>query len=181
MKTRNYCYQLLIALLATVSCLTARAIPADPTPVQVMQPDGSTLTIKQHGDEFIHHTATTDGYTVLKNATGYYVYAQLDNGLLVPSQHVAHDMTERTASEQALLASTPRHLTSSDMRQAGVQLLARRNSTLRRIGANGHMDYDRFRGLIVLVNFNDQEFSMSNAQGFSIEYQLRQGSHKRAA
>lgn len=58
---------LVLAVLALV-CLVARAVPADPTPVKVTQPDGTTLTISLHGDEFFHFTTTADGYTVLKNA-----------------------------------------------------------------------------------------------------------------
>ena len=63
-----------IFLLLTVMgllALTAAAIPADPTPVKVTQPDGSTVTVRLHGDEFFHITQTIDGYTLVKNAAGY--------------------------------------------------------------------------------------------------------------
>ena len=51
--------------------LAGQAIPADPRPVQVTQPDGTTLTITLHGDEFFHFTTTSDGYTIVKNAAGF--------------------------------------------------------------------------------------------------------------
>ena len=76
----------LLLLSMGLLCLMARAIPADPTPVQVTQPDGTTLTVALHGDEFFHFTTTADGYTVLKNAAGYYTYARLD-GVAVVHQH----------------------------------------------------------------------------------------------
>ena len=62
----------LFLLAAVLLCLTARAIPADPTPNPVTQPDGTTLTLQMHGDEFFHFTTTLDGYTVVKNKAGYY-------------------------------------------------------------------------------------------------------------
>ncbi len=34
-------------------CLAAWAVPADPTPSTVTQPDGSKLTLVLHGDEFM--------------------------------------------------------------------------------------------------------------------------------
>ena len=53
-------------------CLAAWAVPADPTPSTVTQPDGSKLTLVLHGDEFMNYLTTADGYTVVKNKAGYY-------------------------------------------------------------------------------------------------------------
>ena len=86
-------------------CLAARAIPADPTPIVVTQPDGSTLTVTLHGDEFFHYTTTSDGYTVVKNKAGYYTYARLDGGRLVPGDRVARDESRRSAADRAALQS----------------------------------------------------------------------------
>ena len=44
----------LCLLLMGLLCMVARAVPADPTPIVVTQPDGSTLTVVLHGDEFFH-------------------------------------------------------------------------------------------------------------------------------
>lgn len=57
----------LFLLVAGLLCLAARAVPADPTPMQVLQPDGTTLTVQLHGDEFLHFVTTLDGYTVVRN------------------------------------------------------------------------------------------------------------------
>ena len=58
----------IILTLMLLSCICmAKAIPADPTPIRVAQPDGSIVTIQLHGDEWLHFTTTTDGYTVVND------------------------------------------------------------------------------------------------------------------
>ena len=146
-----------IMLLALgLMCLAARAVPADPTPMQVSQPDGSTLTVVLHGDEFFNYLTTADGYTVVMNEAGFYTYARLEGNRLVAGDCVAHDADLRTAADQAALAGLAKGLTSSAMRQSGKMMLNRRNGAMFGIGANGHMDYSKFRGLIILVNYNDK-------------------------
>ncbi len=157
---------LFLLFIMGLLCLTARAIPADPTPITVTQPDGSTVTVKLHGDEFFHFMTTLDGYTVLKNKSGYYTYAQLEDGRLVASGNIARNADQRTAADRALLATLPKRLTEKAKSQNGQQRLNRRNQAMRRVGADGLMDYDNFRGLIILVNYTDKKFSMSNAGEF---------------
>lgn len=147
-------------------CLAARAIPADPTPIKVAQPDGSMLTVVLHGDEFFHFTTTADGYTVVKNAAGYYTYARLSGDRLVAGDRIARDQSQRTAADLSALAGIPKGLTSQQQYRAGMQQLNRRNSAMRRVGADGHMDYDNFRGLIILVNYSDKKFSMPDVNAF---------------
>ena len=135
-------------------------------PIQVTQPDGSKLTLVLHGDEFIHYTTTLDGYTVLKNQAGYYTYAHLDGNQLVPGTCVAHDAAQRTSADHAALASIRKGLVGNEMVQNGRRMMSRRNGAMHRVGADGTMDYDRFRGLIILVNYTDKKFSMGNPNSF---------------
>ena len=156
----------LLLLVLSLLCMTARAIPADPTPIKVAQPDGSTLTVCLHGDEFFHFTTTSDGYTVVKNTAGYYTYARLEGDHIVAGDRIARDPLQRTAADRAALTSIPKGLTSKAMIQSGTQQLGRRNAAMRRVGADGLMDYDNFRGLIILVNYTDKKFSMPDANAF---------------
>ena len=156
---------LVLAVLALV-CLVARAVPADPTPIKVTQPDGTTLTISLHGDEFFHFTTTADGYTVLKNAAGYYTYARLDGDRLVPGDRIARDAAQRSAADRSALAGIPKGLTGETMAATGRRMMASRNGAMHRVGAEGMMDYDNFRGLIILINYTNKRFSMNNANDF---------------
>lgn len=86
-----------LMLLANIfGYVVANAIPANPTPAKVLQPDGSYLTVCLFGDEFMHYTTTQDGYTVVKSPSGYYMYAELADGQLVASSHIARDEVART-------------------------------------------------------------------------------------
>ena len=62
----------LVLLTLGLMCLVARAVPADPTPAQLTQPDGTKFTAVLHGDEFFNYLTTADGYTIVKNKAGYY-------------------------------------------------------------------------------------------------------------
>ena len=48
------------------------AVPATPYPVKVIQPDGSELTIKLHGDEYFRYKTTLDGYLLVPETNGTY-------------------------------------------------------------------------------------------------------------
>ena len=140
-------------------CLIARAVPADPTPAQVTQPDGSKLTLVLHGDEFFNYLTTIDGYTVVKNNAGFYTYAQLKGDQLIPSHFIARDENQRTDADRAAIANLPKGLTSPAMVQNGKKMKEHRNNLIRGIGHGGHMDYSKFRGLIILINYTDRNFN----------------------
>ena len=146
----------LFLLVMGLLCLVARAVPADPTPSKVTQPDGTTLTIVLHGDEFLNYLTTSDGYTVVKNKAGYFTYARLDGNQLVASDRIARD--NRTAADNAFLAAVPKGLKSNAMVERGTKMLNHRNELIRGIGHGGHMDYSKFRGLIILINYTDRKF-----------------------
>lgn len=50
----------------------AGAVPADPTPYNYIQPDGSVIVLQNHGDEFFHWTTDLLGRVVEKDADGFY-------------------------------------------------------------------------------------------------------------
>ena len=146
----------LLLLAMGILSLVSQAVPADPTPSKVTQPDGTTLTVVLHGDEFLNYLTTSDGYTVVKNKAGYFTYARLDGNQLVASDRIARD--NRTAADNAYLAALPKGLKSKSMVERGSKMLNHRNEVLRGIGHGGHMDYSKFRGLIVLINYTDRKF-----------------------
>lgn len=145
-----------LLLLCMIAMLRASAVPAYPYPVTVAQPDGTMLEIQGQGDEFYHFTTTADGYTVVKNDAGYYVYAQLSGNQLVATSRIAHNPDSRTAADVAWLNATGKMLTEQTSvnraRKLRRQVAAKATTT----------DYQKFRGLVVLVNFTDRKFSRSD-------------------
>ena len=146
-----------LLLICLMAMFRASAVPAYPYPVTVTQPDGSTLVIQGHGDEFYHFTTTADGYTIVKNAAGYYVYAQLQNNRLTPTDRIARNQAERTANDMSFLEATGKMLIEKANNEG-----ARKS---RRKVATKESDsyYKNFRGLVILVNFSDRKFSRSDA------------------
>ncbi len=141
-------------LFAAVACLQAFAIPAYPGVSFVHQPDGSTLALRLVGDEFFHYNTTSDGYTVLLDKAGCYVYALRNgDGQLEPSNVVAHDVTQRSVAELALLAAMPKNLTDREAVSNGKSLRAKHNVAM------SNFDPDKFRGLVILINFKDKKFA----------------------
>ncbi len=147
--------------------LAALAVPAVPTPIQVTQPDGTQLTIRIVGDEFFNYHTTADGYTIVRDKAGYFVYAQSQNDDLVPSEVVAHNVAERSASEAQFVNTLPKGLFSKVDARAAKQKRASVDAATKAAGAKAaQYDYSNFRGLIVLVDYSDCRFTRSDVQNF---------------
>ncbi len=153
----------LILTIVALLCITnvIIAVPAHKGSVSVRQQDGTMLTLRLHGDEWRHFTTTDDGYTVVRNADGNYVYATLDGDRLVATEHLAHDKADRQSSEKALLQTLDRYQCapmpqSTQAVWQQVQEHQRQTLARRRVAA---YDYKKFKGLVILVQFNDKKFS----------------------
>ena len=159
----NKKFFLLIAVLLMCVC-NMKAVPAYPGTVKMQQPDGTFVTLRLVGDEWLHFQTTADGYSVVKNQQGYYVYAEKKNGQLQATALVAHDEAERTVSELTYL-STVKKYQAPDMSERQVQerqLIQQRQQEIlagRRAQGNRATNYNNFRGLIILIDFNDKDFS----------------------
>lgn len=156
---KKFLLSIAVALAASIQGL---AIPALPTPFAVTQPDGTQLTVRLHGDEYYNYYTTLDGYTVVKNDAGYYVYAQKSGGMLAPTAVVARQQAERSAADQALLATLGKNLIDDSRTTASRKARAQRDRAMKA----SRFDYSKFRGLVVLVQFNDCKFSRSDAADF---------------
>lgn len=136
--------------------MTASAIPAHPRPVDVPQSDGSKLTVRLVGDEFYHRYMTDDGYTLLQRTNGDYVYAQLSaDSRLVPTDVIAHNPQSRGSSELLMLSKLQKGLTDRASVVHGQRVRTNRDKMM----DPRRTDYQDFRGLLVLINFNNKSFT----------------------
>ena len=76
----------------------------------MVQPDGTTVHLIARGNPLRYWSETTDGYTVIKNQSGYYEYAATDNGSLSGSGITAQDPQQRSLSEQRGLLALRKHV-----------------------------------------------------------------------
>jgi len=152
--------------MCAVMATSAWAIPALPQPETMTQSDGSTITIQLHGDEFYNFTATTDGYVVVTNEKGDYVYATTVGNDLVPSAVMAHDPAQRPATETAFLAEQGVRQLPAAQRERAREM---RRAMSKRLRAPRRADADsvmRMSVPVVLINFTDRTFSMGDPQAF---------------
>ena len=152
---------LLLSVILLCSTLSMMAVPAYHGTAKVRQPDGRFITLRLLGDEWMHFNTTIDGYSVVKDQRGYYVYAELKDSRLQSTARVAHDVSERSLDEQAFLShvkkyQAPEMSTSIADVKARVEAIGAQRRAQKRAA---QYDYSKFKGLIVLVQFNDKEFS----------------------
>lgn len=157
-------------LMGASACL---AVPADPRPFVVTQPDGSTLTVRMIGDEFFHCMMTEDGYLVKRSSDGVYYFLDNDGNAMDVR---ACDASRRTdAVNQRLAALNPEN-TFNELKASTLATSKMWNSQkamrapMQR--ANGD-DFDNSDGhdirvfptegeqnvLVICVNFSDVKFS----------------------
>ena len=149
----------LLFLTALVS-LQLLANPAHRASVMMPQPDGTMVTVKLVGDEFYHFNTTEDGYTIMLNDAGAYVYAQRDGMKLVPTQVLAHNAGSRTAAEMEFLAATTKNLVDETEVAEGRLRRVKRNVDL------SNFDFANFRGLVILIDFKDRQFMSDSPMSF---------------
>jgi M6 family metalloprotease-like protein len=155
-----------LLLLLFAGIMSVQAVPAYPGVCKVTQPDGTTLSIRLHGDEYLSYTTTEDGYSLVKNDKGVYVYAQLRNGVLVPTSMKAHDAAARTSREVSFLSGVQKHLmprmTVEREQEKSVESQRRLKARQQAHARSNYYDYSNFRGLIILVEYNDRSFESSD-------------------
>ncbi len=150
---------ILLALIALVYLITppeSIAVTAKPGPVEYTQPDGSKIMLLLKGDEHIHWATTLDGYTILSNATGTYVYAAIQpDGKLGFSAVQANDPGKRAPAETTFLQTLSKGLFFSKDQIAEMKAfgLKGKNSDAPMIG--GFPTTGVRKLLMILANFSN--------------------------
>ncbi|MDD4971305.1 MAG: M6 family metalloprotease domain-containing protein [Paludibacter sp.] len=151
-----------IVLLCQLIYVPAFAVKAYPFPLEVKQPDGTTVTILLHGDEFHHYKTSHDGYLLKENAKGFLTYATVSaTGEIVESEYTAKDAPNRSASEIQFLktanqAAMIQKVTSGPSK---VKMLATQTLPQKVFPLTGSP-----KSLVILVNFTDTAFLTPSPQ-----------------
>ncbi len=91
---------IMVAACTLVSQVNAR--PAAPGFQTISNKDGSSVSIRHFGDEHYHYAETSDGYLVMGNGDGSYVYVGEDG---LASKVIAKNVADRTPEEKSFLSS----------------------------------------------------------------------------
>ncbi len=144
-----------VAVLAVPSFIWA--VPADPRPRTLTNPDGSTVTVRMHGDEHFNFMTDAACTTIMHRDADGFLVNEVRNGapLLFNRANVEMLRVEKEA------ASLTRSGETGPLRMATLNSEGR--STYPTIGEGN-------RSLVVLVEFQDREFTVANPK----EYYTRQ-------
>lgn len=171
------------AMLGSVPVLSALAIPASNEIFLATQPDGSSLEIRLHGDEFFHYTTTADGYVIMQNPIDkfYYYAQQSDNGKVDFSNIRVRDIDKRTSDEKAYIQSADTEgIVRTLTERASVPELKHRGSRKKGPGLFEDATFPttgKQKAIVILVEYTDVKFRVSdpydyfsrllNEEGFS--------------
>ncbi len=144
--------QILLGTIFISLTSNAHAVPAYPHTVEYTQPDGKVIQMNLKGDEYVHWAETIDGYTILQNEQGYYVYAVKNtDGSLGLSNTIVSPRKERKERERAFLSSMQKGLRYSKKQIAKFEATFKKDAS--RMGGfptTGTNDL-----LMVMANFNN--------------------------
>lgn len=155
----------LFAACVAAACfpLLASAIPADPKPMQVRQPDGTVLTMLLRGDEHGYMMFTDDGVPLYRNGdTGVYEYARLSGGMLAGSGIAAADAARRDGRAKAYVAGMDIDAMTRSVSEARKARLA--SPTVSRVRTNNFPCEGSPKCLVILMDFTDRPFSVADPQ-----------------
>ena len=169
------------------------AIPAYPGTLAMPLPDGTTISVRIHGDEHFSWYTTTDGYPLARQADGFFCYARTEGGATASTGVRASEPARRTAAEKALLATIDKKAAAGHM--ADRHARARKSGKLQKLGETTYPTTGNRRALALLVDFpktteqgkatkfyfdnprqlfadmlNEQGFSRHNATGSVADY-----------
>ncbi len=91
---------ILFTILICLGVQYVNAVPANPKPKEIKQPNGTSLTVRLIGDEYYHYIITSDGLVIEKNSAGNYEYVDIKaDGTVGLSGVLANDEKNRTPRE----------------------------------------------------------------------------------
>lgn len=154
-KTISYIFLLIFSL---TTHLSAFAVPAYPYPIKIVQPDGTLLTIKLHGDEHFRYKTTLDGYLVVSDDHGLYSYAKINTDSRIINTGIkAKNLENRTKSDIKKLREIPN---DSAYRKIAIKNRQARVSSKKSasVSRNAFPLTGSPKSLVILVNFSDLSF-----------------------
>lgn len=143
------------------------AVPAKPGLVTVRQADGTEIQVRIMGDEHSHYYLSEDGY-LLVNTGDTYFYADADaQQNIVRSDIQARPKAERSAEARAFLSKVDMANVMKALAKNSEKVRAAR-APQRNVGLFdvGFPSVGKQKGLVVLVEYQDVKFNLSDPYGY---------------
>ena len=147
----------LLSICLYTTALMSHAVMANREPATIYQPDGTALEITLHGDEHMSWLTTSDGFPVVRDDDKFLKYACLKGDSLVSTSIIAHNPTNRTFHELKFLSTFDRRAVSETLKTSKKTLAINETPLIQKAD-----NYTGFKGLVILVEFNDCKFSRND-------------------
>ncbi len=163
-------YSISLLILLTGFSFTAKAVRAYPNPITVTQPDGTTITIQMHGDEFLNWT-TCGGSLVQKGRDGFYYKAQFDaNGKIITTNVRASGMGGLQGfSNSTVTPPAISYIYAANKREEAMKPFLTRTSSDKIISVG------KKKFVILLIEFSDLPFTVSNTNTAFTNLMMQEG------
>jgi M6 family metalloprotease-like protein len=139
----------LLPALALAAPFAVNAVPAYPGLITMSNPDGTKITLRMHGDESFSYATDAEGVNIYeRNASGYWVKATLNGAELLNVPADVERLREASYPAGARYASRPKTVEVGDD------------------GRSVFPTTGEEHFLVVLIQYADIKFSMSDPQAF---------------
>lgn len=155
MKKQVYVLFILFLLLTIIQ--EVFAVKASPYPAEIIQPDGSRITIIKKGDERVKWAQTVDGYSVMRNSKGIYEYAMLDSRKdMVLSGIKAKNKSERSSLDNQFLNTVGKGIVYS---RSQVGMMKSISNMYYKSAENSFPTTGNRKLVCILIGFTDKPFT----------------------
>ena len=137
--------------------LSSQAVPANPDLREMTLPDGSSISVRLIGDEIHHFYQSEDGYPLMLGSDGYFYYMVVNEEGIATSSEIKYGSTSASVYNKPDKSSLYKALNREREQRA-----FSRNLKTRAPGASTFPTTGDIRGIVVLVEYQDVKFSISN-------------------
>ena len=138
---------LFIGFILFITC--ANAAYLKDIPKILVQPNGDILQCYASGDEFYNYLHDSNGFTIIQNNEGYYMYAMFEGEQIIPSQFIAGTVNPASVGLQP-------HVTISTAEYQARRAEWFNYDDIPRAKTPGR-NHGKLNNLVVFIRFSDEE------------------------
>lgn len=150
----------ILFLFCIILSLNSHGVKMHPGIVKVKQPDGTTITVRAWGNHDFSYYTTIDGVLLYKSGFAFYIADIEDDGILYPTNYIAHDKEERSHEEKLIIEKQNKTIfydkisANSNKAQLLREPIENNTTLLQSFGSP--------RVPVILVEFSDSTFKVNN-------------------
>jgi hypothetical protein len=167
----NFFKKLLVAIIL-ISATALNAAYLKDVPQTITQPDGTKLECFATGDEFYARLHDADGYTIIQNTQGVYVYANKVGNELVPTNLVFGQHNPQSLGlEKGISISHSAYMELrrpfDEEHQAWFQ---ERETRLKKQGDQFQAQPRTVNNIVIFIDFANSSFTTTNLAGYETDF-----------